>query len=718
MVEAVLGSSLLNNPETWERCHVTDARALQLVHMFGAWHKKTGAHWDRYLPTLKALGQYYQGGTARPAKQLEARTMARENAWSSGAIVSTVAMQVIPSVPLHDNHPGTRKMTNGVPDCTHFCQPGIPELFFGQTALTAQARFDLSSGSGAATVLVTAPAAGREMYAVQIFGRSFDVTAGVTYLVMAEVKASSFAAPFALGLIWDKVWKPAAYQGFKANTYSLVYTLTFTPTGRLMSNQLFATLDFGGAAADTLYTIDSITIKAAQPSQTGSVAVPVLAAPAAAAQLLSSAGTVMLQQSFTPGSQQVIFPRTSLNAKANFDMSSTAGTGTILVIAPAPKREMYAIQLLSKPVSVTAGFVYTVSMEVKASVPGAPFGIGLIWDKVAKPARYQEYKASTSSKTYILTFASGGQTASSALVATINFGKAAADTLFTITSIAIQAKPGARQQQQSEAATSSGGMLVQDGFNAVGPRVFKGFSTTAAKATFSVPTQEGTASVLVVTPTADRQVNAIQLFGPPFPASAGMTYVMTADVKASVGGAPFAMSLTQMKVFKPMAYRTFSAAKATSTYTLSFTSAADFGPTDLFAVINFGAAAASTLFIIDNIIIRSSAAGAAQNPQSGRRLQVAAERLVADAAADMFWADADMSNDAAASDDDLPAGLVVSPSAGGNDATLGTGGVTMLSRSSGEAATAGDAGAGASVMQDDPDNGVFACVPPSLVFKH
>jgi hypothetical protein len=185
------------------------------------------------------------------------------------------------------------------------------------------------------------------------------------------------------------------YQGFKANTITRVYTLPFTPTNRLLSNQLFATLDFGGAAADTLFTIDSITIKASQPpSAAGApVSAPAAtrAAPASPASPLvqpapqpqPSAGVVLLQQSFLPGSEQTFFPRMALNAKATYNMTSTAGAGTVLVISPANRREMYAIQILSKPVSASAHAVYTLTMEVGASVPKAPLGMGLIWDQVS-----------------------------------------------------------------------------------------------------------------------------------------------------------------------------------------------------------------------------------------------------------------------------------------------------------------------------------------------
>jgi hypothetical protein len=155
-----------------------------------------------------------------------------------------------------------------------------------------------------------------------------------------------------------------------------------------------------------------------------------------------------------------------------------------------------------------------------------------------------------SSKTYTLTFASGSQPASSALVATINFGGASANTVYTITSIVIQMRQRPKQQQQAEAAARSlgPGILVQDAFNYAEQPAFKSFTSPAAKATFNIPTQEGTAAVLVLAPTADKRANSIQLYGPPLGANAGMTYTMTADLKASVAGAPFAMSLTQMKV--------------------------------------------------------------------------------------------------------------------------------------------------------------------------
>jgi len=44
---------------------------------FGAWHKKTGANWDNYMPTLKALGEYYQViTTGRLPQTLSAHTQA------------------------------------------------------------------------------------------------------------------------------------------------------------------------------------------------------------------------------------------------------------------------------------------------------------------------------------------------------------------------------------------------------------------------------------------------------------------------------------------------------------------------------------------------------------------------------------------------------------------------------------------------------------------
>jgi hypothetical protein len=178
-------------------------------------------------------------------------------------------------------------------------------------------------------------------------------------------------------------------------------------------------------------------------------------------------------------------------------------------------------------------------------------------------------------------------------------------------------------------------------------------------------------------------------------------------------------------VFKSLAYQSHLATKTTSSYTLTFTATASFASTDIFAVINFGAAAANTLFTIDNIVIKSSAVGAAPNsPQSGRRLQESSDMWVADAAAalyatdtaaEMSVLDAALTHNAVAADTDLPAGLVVEPSASSSDGSI-TNGVGALpakpSRDLGGAADAEDP----ALMKEDPENGVFACVRASLVF--
>jgi hypothetical protein len=104
------------------------------------------------------------------------------------------------------------------------------QLYEGQTALTAQAKFDLAGGSGgAATVRVTGPAAGGEMYSVQVVGRPFPVAAGVTYFVVVELKASKFAAPFALGLIWDKVRLPGTWMNNELTRRGTYFMLCAAP---------------------------------------------------------------------------------------------------------------------------------------------------------------------------------------------------------------------------------------------------------------------------------------------------------------------------------------------------------------------------------------------------------------------------------------------------------------------------------------------------------
>jgi hypothetical protein len=177
IVEVVLGTSFVGNDKiasggVMPLLRSKFARSDDIFYInFGVWHKKKAEWWNQYKPSLEALGRDFSANRgsfphtfffetpAEHPKDNNGQTCApmtgynyvqdgrlnispdriQVQGWNSGLTANNAANEVLgrhgipviptfaQSVPLHDNHIGTRM--NPEQDCLHYCMPGVPQFW-------------------------------------------------------------------------------------------------------------------------------------------------------------------------------------------------------------------------------------------------------------------------------------------------------------------------------------------------------------------------------------------------------------------------------------------------------------------------------------------------------------------------------------------------------------------------------------------------------------